>query len=105
MTEHSTTHCVLFPELFVRPVVVQFDQAQGSSDGGAVLLKAADQRLVQRPHECRRITGTIRNLPGEWEYIGKHNGLRRDRFAERRANFRFGPPRVKERLIDEMQFR
>ncbi len=45
MFEHTTTQCVLFPELFARPVVAQFDQAQGSSDGGAVLLKAADQRL------------------------------------------------------------
>ena len=45
MTEDSTTQCVLFPEIFERPVVAQFDQTQGSSDGGAILLKAADQRL------------------------------------------------------------
>ena len=45
MSEVTTTQCVLFPELFARPVVAQFDQAQGSSDGGAVLLKAADRRL------------------------------------------------------------
>jgi hypothetical protein len=31
--------------MFERPVVVKFDQPQSSSDGGAVLLKAADQRL------------------------------------------------------------
>jgi len=36
---------LLFPELFERPVVAQFDQRQGSSDGGAILLKAADRRL------------------------------------------------------------
>jgi Transposase DDE domain group 1 len=35
----------VFPELFDRPTVVQFDQAQGSSDGGAILLKAAERRL------------------------------------------------------------
>src|SRR5437016_3724070 len=35
----------MFPELFDRTVVVIFDQRQGSSDGGAILLKAADQRL------------------------------------------------------------
>src|SRR5436305_13116947 len=35
----------MFPELFDRPVVVKFDQQQGSSDGGALLLKAANQRL------------------------------------------------------------
>ncbi len=45
MTEHTTTQCLLFPEIFDRPVVAKFDQVQGSSDGGAILLKAADQRL------------------------------------------------------------
>ena len=45
MPEHTTTQCVLFPGIFERPVVAKFDQAQGSSDGGAVLLKAADRGL------------------------------------------------------------
>ncbi len=45
MTEHTTTECLLFPDIFDRPVVAKFDQRQGSSDGGAVLLKAANQRL------------------------------------------------------------
>jgi hypothetical protein len=45
VSEHITTQCVLFPGIYKRPVVAQFDQSQGSSDGGAVLLKAADQRL------------------------------------------------------------
>jgi hypothetical protein len=36
---------LLFPDIFDRPVVAKFDERQGSSDGGAVLLKAADQRL------------------------------------------------------------
>lgn len=45
MPEHTTTQSVLFPGIFERPVVAKFDQAQGSSDGGAVLLKAADRRL------------------------------------------------------------
>lgn len=36
---------LLFPDLFAKPVVVACDQRQGSSDGGAVLLRAADQRL------------------------------------------------------------
>src|SRR5213080_3684266 len=45
LTEHTTTQCLLFPEIFDRPVVAQFDQVQGSSDGGAILLKAADRRL------------------------------------------------------------
>jgi len=45
LTEHTTTDCLLFPDIFDRPVVAKFDQQQGSSDGGAVLLKAANQRL------------------------------------------------------------
>jgi hypothetical protein len=35
----------MFAELFEKPVVAQFDQPHGSSDGGAVLLKACDGRL------------------------------------------------------------
>jgi hypothetical protein len=45
LSKHTTTDCLLFPDIFDRPVVAKFDQRQGSSDGGAVLLKAADQRL------------------------------------------------------------
>jgi len=36
---------LLFSDIFPKPVVAQFDQRQGSSDGGAILLKAADRRL------------------------------------------------------------
>jgi hypothetical protein len=36
---------VLFPDLFDRPLVATFDQAHASSDGGAIMLKAADARL------------------------------------------------------------
>jgi len=45
----TTTECLLFPEIFSKPVVAQFDQRQGSSDGGAILLKAADRRLRLTP--------------------------------------------------------
>jgi hypothetical protein len=45
MPDATTTQCLLFPELFDRPLVARFDQHHGSSDGGAVLLKAADARL------------------------------------------------------------
>ncbi len=45
MSSQTKTQCVIFPELFSRPVVAKFDQHHGSSDGGAVLLKAADKRL------------------------------------------------------------
>jgi hypothetical protein len=45
VSEHTTTQCVLFSGIFERPVIARFDQSEGSSDGGAILLKAADQRL------------------------------------------------------------
>ncbi len=45
MSEHTITECLLFPDIFDRPVVAKFDQRQGSSDGGAILLKAAEQQL------------------------------------------------------------
>ena len=44
MTDFTTTECLLFPDLFAKPAVLKFDQRQGSSDGGAVLLKAAERR-------------------------------------------------------------
>ncbi|MGH9407054.1 MAG: IS1380 family transposase [Terriglobia bacterium] len=45
MSENTTSQRFLFPDVFPKPVVVKFDQRQGSSDGGAILLKAADRRL------------------------------------------------------------
>ena len=45
MPDQNTTQCVLFPELFDRPLEARFDLVHGSSDGGAILLKAADARL------------------------------------------------------------
>jgi hypothetical protein len=46
----------LFPGIFRKPVVAQFDQREGSSDGGALLLKAADRRygLVSGLASCLR---------------------------------------------------
>src|SRR3984893_10293400 len=43
MSDDNTTQCLLFPGVFRKPVVAQFDQREGSSDGGALLLKAADR--------------------------------------------------------------
>lgn len=45
MDDSTCTQTVLFNDLADKPVVARFDQAHASSDGGAVLLKAADQRL------------------------------------------------------------
>ncbi|MGH8622536.1 MAG: IS1380 family transposase [Burkholderiales bacterium] len=53
MNDQSLTQCLLFPELFGKPVIARFDQIHGSSDGGGILLKAADRRL-----------GLLKNLSG-----------------------------------------
>jgi len=45
LTDFTPTQCVLFADLEKRPVVLAFDQAHGSSDGGAILLSAANQRF------------------------------------------------------------
>jgi hypothetical protein len=55
--DNSTTQCWLFPDIFHKPAVLQFDQRQGSSDGGALLLlKAADRRygLIAGMADCLR---------------------------------------------------
>ena len=56
MAQDTTTECLLFPDLFAKPLVGQFDQRDGSSDGGAILLKAADRRyrLIERMAESLR---------------------------------------------------
>lgn len=64
MTEDITAQSVLFPDLLRRPVVVKFDQRHGSSDGGAILLKACDERLrlTERLAACideRRQAGKV----------------------------------------------
>lgn len=66
MDDLTTQQSVLFPDLFNKPVVAKFDQAHGSSDGGAILLKAADQRLrlSERLAACLR----DRRQPGKVEH-------------------------------------
>ena len=57
MSNDTTTQCLLFSDLVRKPVVAQFDQAHGSSDGGAVLLRAIDQRLGL----TARLSGCLRD--------------------------------------------
>ena len=45
MTAPTITQTVLFADLVDRPLTATCDQAHASSDGGAILLKAADRRL------------------------------------------------------------
>lgn len=56
MNDDTTTQCLLFPGIFPKSVVARFDQRQGSSDGGALLLKAADRRyeLIAALASCLR---------------------------------------------------
>ena len=75
MTDSIATERLLFPEIFVKPVMLEFDQRQGSSDGGAVLLKAADQRY-----------GLIASMSGclcDPRQAGKVDHSLRDLFAQR----------------------
>ena len=44
MTTDTVPQTVLFPDLFDKPLVATFDQPHASSDGGAVLLKAAERQ-------------------------------------------------------------
>ena len=54
MTDDTTTQTVLFSDLFNKPLIAKFDQPHGSSDGGAILLKACDERLrlTRRLADC-----------------------------------------------------
>jgi len=54
LNDSTATECWLFPEIFAKPIRMEFDQGQGSSDGGAVVLKAAERRygLISRMVDC-----------------------------------------------------
>ena len=66
MTTHTIPQTVLFPDLFDKPLVATFNRQHASSDGGAVLLKAAERvyGLVAGFARClvdRRELGKIRH--------------------------------------------
>ena len=54
MTTDTVPQTVLLPDLFDKPVVAKFEQEQARSDGGAILLKAADRvyGLVKAFAQC-----------------------------------------------------
>ena len=71
MTDSIATERLLFPEIFAKPVALEFDQRQGSSDGGAVLLKAAEQRYgliasmagcLRDPRQAGKVDHSLRDL-------------------------------------------
>jgi len=71
LAKHTTTQCLLFPDISPKAVVARFDQRQGSSDGGAILLKAADQQLgltralaacLDDPRQAGKVRHELREL-------------------------------------------
>src|SRR5580700_1032765 len=91
MSEDSTTQCLLFPGIFRKPIVARFDQREGSSDGGALLLKAADRHygLVAGLAACLRderqagkVDHSLRELVGQrvfsiaWGYPDANDSAR-----------------------------
>jgi len=68
--DDTTRQSVLFPGLFSKPLLAQFDERHGSSDGGAILLKACDATLglTKRLADClvdRRQEGKIEHTVRE----------------------------------------
>jgi Transposase DDE domain group 1 len=66
LSTETIPQTVLFPDLFNKPLVATFDQPNASSDGGAILLKAADARygLIEDLAGClvdERQPGKIRH--------------------------------------------
>ena len=54
MTPDTIPQSVLFPDLFDKPLVATFNQEHASSDGGAVLLKAAERVLCAGVQRAQR---------------------------------------------------
>ena len=85
---------VLFPDLFDKPLVATFDQQHASSDGGAVLLKAAERQygLIDGFAECLvddrqpgKVRHTLADLLGQRIFgiaCGHPDGNDGDRLAD-----------------------
>ena len=74
MNEQTLPQTVLFPDLFDTPLVATFDQQHASSDGGAVLLKAAERQydVIEGFAQCLvdarqpgKVRHTLRDLLGQ----------------------------------------
>lgn len=55
MNKRKTTDCLKFPELFDKPVFAIFDRDRESSDGGALIIRAADKKLNLTDNLCEAI--------------------------------------------------
>jgi hypothetical protein len=78
----------LFPDLFAKPLVAAFDQPHVSSDGGAVLLKAADRRVGLTNALAGGFSGPVQrwNDPGR-EFPGPCSREQVSSFPEKRKGF------------------
>ena len=74
MFDNNPTQCLLFPGIFAKPAVLQFDQRQGSSDGGVLLLKAADRRYgligclagcLRDERQAGQVDHSLKELPAQ----------------------------------------
>ena len=70
MSDDTIPQTVLFPDLFNKPLIATFDQPHASSDGGAILLKAAEARygLIDGFARCLvddRQSGKVRHTVGD----------------------------------------
>jgi hypothetical protein len=74
----------LFPGILAKPAVLQFDQLNGSSDGGALLLKAADRRYEL----IHALTGCLRDK----RQVGKVDHSLRELLAQRVFSIACGYP-------------
>ena len=90
----AVSQTVLFPDLFDKPLVATFDQQHASSDGGAVLLKAAERQygLIDGFAECLvddrqpgKVRHTLADLLGQRIFgiaCGHPDGNDGDRLAD-----------------------
>lgn len=74
MSKDNIQQGVLFNDVAGKPVTARFDQAHASSDGGAILLKACDQRLKlsARLAECLRDARQAHRVHHSYEELFRH---------------------------------
>src|ERR1035441_7261978 len=82
--DFTTTECLLLPEIFAKPAVLHFDQRQGSSDGGAILLKAAER--------CYGLIGGLAGCLEDERQAGKVDPPLEQLFAQRVFSIACGYP-------------
>ena len=95
MRDDTIPQTVLFPDLFTKPLIATFDQPHASSDGGGILLKAAERRYGL-------VDGFARCLVDD-RAPGKVRHTLRDLLAQRMFGLACGHPDANDadRLADD----